>query len=248
MPDSRGATLILLAAVLACGCAAAPTPDRPAASSQTAEVLGGMRCLFHRPAAYESRPDWPVILFLHGAGERGRDVELVRREALPRILETLPDFPFVVVSPQEEKDRPWTADGLAALLDEVVSRYRVDRARVYATGLSSGAVTALELAIRYPRKIAAVAAVTASAIPSGLCAMKDVPVWIFHNAGDERVPVSRAKRLARELESCGAVVELTIYPRDGHDAWTETYQRQDLYEWMLSHRKTSPSPSGRGPG
>jgi predicted peptidase len=196
----------------------------------------GARYLLHRPAAYESRADWPVILFLHGAGERGRRVELVKREGLPRILETLPDFPFVVVSPQEEKDRRWTADGLAALLDEVASRYRVDRARVYATGLSSGAVAALELAIRYPRKIAAVAAVTASAIPSGLCAMKDVPAWIFHNAGDERVPVSRAKRLARELESCGGDVEITLYPRDGHDAWTETYRRQDLYEWFLEHR------------
>jgi predicted peptidase len=184
-----------------------------------------------------------VILFLHGAGERGRDVELVKREGLPRILETLPDFPFVVVSPQEEKDHRWTADGLAALLDDVASRYRVDRARVYATGLSSGAVAALELAIRHPEKIAAVAAVTASEIPSGLCAMKDVPVWIFHNAGDEHVPAGRAKRLARELESCGGDVELTIYPRDGHDAWTETYRRQDLYDWMLRHHRRTPSPS-----
>jgi predicted peptidase len=235
MSDSRGATLVL-AAVLACGCAAAPTPAPPGASGQTAEVFGGMRCLLHLPAAYSSRPDWPVILFLHGAGERGRDVELVKREGLPRILKTLPDFPFVVVSPQEEKDRRWTADGLAALLDEVASRFRVDRARVYATGLSSGAVAALELAIRYSQKIAAVAAVTGSEIPSGLCAMKDVPVWIFHNAGDEHVPAGRAKRLARELEQCGDKdVKLTVYPRDGHDAWTETYRRQDLYEWFLKH-------------
>jgi predicted peptidase len=235
MSDSRGATLVL-AALLAYGCATAPTSVPAAAGGQTAEVSGGARYLLHLPAAYESRPDWPVILFLHGAGERGRDVGLVKREGLPRILETLPDFPFVVVSPQEEKDRRWTADGLGGLLDEVASRYRVDRARVYATGLSSGAVAALELATRYPRKIAAVAAVTASAIPSGLCAMKDVPAWIFHNAGDERVPVSRAKRLARELESCGGDVEITLYPRDGHDAWTETYRRQDLYEWFLEHK------------
>jgi predicted peptidase len=234
MPDSRGATLVL-AAVLACGCTAARTPALPAADSQTAEACGGMRCLLHLPAAYESRADWPVILFLHGAGERGRDVELVKREGLPHILETLPDFPFVVVSPQEEKDRRWTADRLAALLDDVASRYRVDRARVYATGLSSGAVAALELAIHHPERIAAVAAVTASEIPSGICAMKDVPVWIFHNAGDEHVPAGRAKRLARELESCGGDVELTVYPRDGHDAWTETYRRQDLYEWFLKH-------------
>ena len=230
------ASAFLACALLACGCAGAPVA-RPAASRQTAQESGGIRYLLHLPAAYESRTDWPVILFLHGAGERGRDLELVKREALPRILETLPDFPFVVVSPQEEKEHRWTADGLTALLDEVGSRYRVDPARVYATGLSSGAVAALELAIRHPEKIAAVAAVSASAIPDDLCAMKKVAVSILHNAGDERVPVSRAKKLARELESCGSDVELIVYPRDGHDAWTETYRRRELYEWFLRHRK-----------
>ena len=236
MSDLRGVALFLTA-VLACGCAAAPTPAPAAGRRQTAQESGGTRYLLHLPAAYESRADWPVILFLHGKGERGRDVELVKREGLPRILKTLPDFPFVVVSPQEEKDRLWTPEALAALLDDVAARYRADRGRVYATGLSTGATMALELAIRYPWKVAAVAAVTATGIPSGLCAMRDVPVWIFNNGGDDRVPASRAKKLARGLEECGAAVELTLYPREGHDAWTETYRRRHLYEWFLKHRR-----------
>jgi predicted peptidase len=236
MSDSRGVAL-LLAAVLASGCAAVPTPAPAAGRSQTARESGGTRYLLHLPAAYEGGADWPLILFLHGAGERGRDVELVKREGLPRILETLPDFPFVVVSPQEEKDHRWTPAALAALLDDVAVRYRVDRGRVYATGLSTGATAALELAIRYPWMVAAVAAVTATGIPSGLCAMRDVPVWIFNNGGDDRVPASRAKKLARGLEECGAPVELTLYQREGHDAWTETYRRRHLYEWFLKHRR-----------
>jgi dipeptidyl aminopeptidase/acylaminoacyl peptidase len=78
--------------------------------------------------------------------------------------------------------------------------------------------------------------------------MKPVPTWILQNAGDERVPATRATRLARELRRCGnAEVIVTLYPREGHDAWTETYRRRDLYEWMLRHR-SSPSSSGRGPG
>jgi predicted peptidase len=233
MPDSRAVTF-LLAALLACGCAAAP-PPRQTVRGQSVEEGAGIRYLLHLPAAYESRSEWPLILFLHGAGERGSDVELVKREGLPHILDTLPDFPFVVVSPQETKDHRWAPDALSALLDEVASRYRVDPARVYATGLSSGAVAALELAIRHPERIAAVAAASTSAIPPDLCGMKNVAVWIFHNAGDERVPSARANRLARGLEACGGEVRLTIYPRDGHDAWTETYRRRDLYEWMLSH-------------
>lgn len=241
MSDSRGAAL-LICAVLACGCAAAPVA-RAKASRQTAQESAGIRYLLHLPAAYESRTDWPVVLFLHGAGERGRDLELVKREGLPRILETLPDFPFVVVSPQEEKDRLWKTDALAALIEYISSRYRVDPSRIYATGLSSGATAALALAIRHPEKIAAVAAVTPNAIPSDVCAMKHVAVSIFHNAGDERVPPSRSKFLARELERCGARdVKLTIYPRDGHDAWTETYRRQELYEWFLTRARTRINP------
>jgi predicted peptidase len=247
----RNARLLVLFAAFACAgaCASAPAIAPPPASRQTAQESRGTRYLLHRPAAYELRSDWPVILFLHGAGERGRDLEIVKREGLPHILETLPDFPFVVVSPQEEKGRLWTADELAALVDEVVARDRVDAGRIYVSGLSSGATAALALAIHHPEKVAAAVAVSVSDVPPELCAMKDVPVWILHNAGDERVPAARAKKLARELERCGGrEVKLTVYPREGHDAWTETYRRQDLYDWMLLHRNPSPSSSGRGPG
>jgi predicted peptidase len=246
MPDSRAVALVFSTA-LACACAAALRAPSSSPLRQTAHEAAGQRSLLHFPAAYGSRSDWPLILFLHGGGERGRDLDLVRREGLPRILETLPDFPFVVVSPQEEKRNAWRPDRLAALLDEVLRSGRVDPSRVYATGLSSGAVAALELAIRYPGRIAAVVPISAHVIPDGLCRMKDVPAWIFHSAGDERIPFTRAEKLAGELEACGGEVRLTIYEKRDHDAWTETYRRKDLYDWMLHHR-SSPSPSGKGPG
>jgi predicted peptidase len=248
MPDSR-AVAVALSTALACACTAASSAPVSPPLRQTAHEAASQRYLIHLPRAYESRSDWPLILFLHGAGERGRDLALVAREGLPRILETLPDFPFVVVSPQEERDRHWTPDALAALVVEVAARLRVDASRVYATGLSTGATAALDLAIRHPEMIAAVAAVTATSIPRGLCGMKDVPVWIFNNEGDERVPASRARKLAHGLERCGGrgEVRVTIYPREGHDAWTETYRRKELYDWMLRHR-SSPSPPGEGRG
>ena len=238
MPDWRAAVLVLSTALF-CACAPASAPVR-LPGRQTAQERAGFRYLLHLPETYESRADWPVILFLHGAGERGRDLDLVTREALPRILETLPDFPFVVVSPQEETGRLWTPEALGGFLDEVTANYRVDRTRVYVTGLSTGATMALELAIRNSARIAAIAAVSPTRIPSALCAMKDVPVWIFQNTGDERVPPSRVKKLARELEGCGGSgeVKLTMYPREGHDAWTEAYRSQDLYDWFLKHRRS----------
>lgn len=239
MPDSRAVALVFSTA-LACACTAAPRTPSSSPLRQTAHEAAGQRYLLHLPAAYESRSDWPLILFLHGAGERGRDLALIAREGLPRILETLPDFPFVVVSPQEERDRRWTPEALAVLVDDVATRLSVDASRVYATGLSTGATAALDLAIRHPEKVAAVAAVTATSIPRALCGMKDVPAWIFNNGGDERVPAARARKLARGLERCGGrgEVKVTIYPREGHDAWSETYRRKDLYDWFLKYAKT----------
>jgi len=236
MTDPRTATL-LLSAALTLGCATPPVAA-PAAS-QTEQLAAGLRYLLHLPAGYESRTAWPLILFLHGDGERGDDLALIKREGLPRILETLPDFPFVVVSPQLPRRGRWSVKSLGAVLDEILARYRVEPGRIYVTGLSSGAVTSLEMAIRYPGRFAAVAAVTASEIPDGLCGMKDVPAWIFHNAGDERVPAGRAKRLVRALEACGGEARFTLFPRDGHDAWTETYRHQELYDWLLAHRLRS---------
>jgi len=241
MTDSRAATLLLstaLASVIACS-AAAPRVPSPAARRQSEETGAGQRYLLHLPAAYDDRPAWPLILFLHGAGERGDDLTLVLREGLPHLLETLPDFPFIVVSPQETHARRWTPDGLAALLDDVADTYRVDRGLVYVSGLSSGATAALELAIHHPDRIAAVAPVAFTAIPTDLCRMKDVPSWIFHNAGDERVPEGRAKKLAAELKACGGSgdVKLTIFPVEGHDAWTEAYRTHELYEWLIRQRR-----------
>jgi predicted peptidase len=246
MTDPRAVALVFSTA-LAGACIAASSAPSSAPLRQTAHETAGLRYLLHLPTKSESRSDWPLILFLHGAGERGRDLALVAREGLPRILETLPDFPFVVVSPQEEKRNAWRPERLAALLDVVRRTARVDPSRVYVTGLSSGAVAALELAMRYPGRIAAVVPISAHVIPDGLCRMKDVPAWIFHSAGDERIPFTRAEKLARALEACGGEVRLTIYEKRDHDAWTEAYRRKDLYDWMLRHR-SSPSPSGRGPG
>lgn len=234
MTDSRAAAWFVCA-VLLCGCVSRPVPPPPAPRAE--REAAGFRHLLHRPRAYESRQKWPLILFLHGDGERGDDLALVRREGLPRILDTLPDFPFVVVSPQLERRRSWSAEALGDVLDEVVAANRVDPDRIYVTGLSSGASASLEMAILYPGRFAAVAAVTSSKVPAGLCGMKEVPVWIFHNSGDERIPAGRAKRLVRALEACGGEVRFTLFPRDGHDAWTEAYRTQELYDWFLAHRR-----------
>jgi predicted peptidase len=228
----RGAAAAVL--LVCAGCATAPPPPRPGRQCEVRFETAGP-ALVYLPEEYDrSSARWPLILFLHGAGERGADLALVKREGLPRMLERLSRFPFVVVSPQCPPGKNWSVEDLMHLLDDVEGRYRVDPGRTIVTGLSSGAVASLELAILHPGRFAAVVAVAPHRIPPDLCGMRDVPLALYQNAGDDRVPVALSRRLAGELEKCGGRVVLTIYPAEGHDAWTDAYADGRLYDWLLS--------------
>src|SRR4030066_1336392 len=116
--------------------------------------------LLFLPEGYENKQQrWPMILFLHGAGERGNDLNLVKKHGLPKIIEQQKDFPFIVVSPQCPQGQWWTekVEVLINLLDEIVNRYNVDTERIYLTGLSMGGYGTWTLAAAYPERFAAIA-------------------------------------------------------------------------------------------
>ncbi len=209
------------------------------------EGAGAMGYLLFLPAAYGENGHlrWPLILFLHGAGERGSDLERLRGHGLTRILEERADsFPFVVVSPQCPAETRWVdhLDTLSALLDEVVRTHAIDEQRVYLTGMSMGGAGAWALALRYPDRFAAVAPICGprlrqAEIAERMHVLRDTPVWVFHGAKDEVVPLEHSMAMADALERAGGNVRLTVYPEAGHDAWTETYANPALYEWFLQH-------------
>lgn len=180
---------------------------------------------------------WPLILFLHGAGERGDDLEKVKVHGLPKIVEEQRGFPFIVVSPQCPEDEWWSSDLLNALLDEVIASYAVDEDRVYVTGLSMGGFGTWSLAIDRPERLAAVAPICGGGIPLLAGRMKSVPAWVFHGALDEVVPLQRSEQMVNALREAGGEVKFTVYAQAGHDAWTETYANPELYAWFLEHRR-----------
>lgn len=203
------------------------------------ELPGGrqMRYLLYRPEEYaEARDSWPLILFLHGGGEAGEKLSMVRREGLPRLLEHRRRMPFVVVSPLSPR-KAWSIPDLLLFLDGVERVHRVDPERVSVTGLSTGALAAWRLAIAAPDRVAAIAPVTLHRVPEDLCRMKAIPVWAFHNARDTRASFRVMKKAVQIFRACGGDARLTIYPAEGHDAWTATYNRADLYVWLLTHRR-----------
>jgi predicted peptidase len=205
---------------------------------------GRLDYLLFLPRRYAERRRWPLILFLHGSGERGDDLELVKRHGVPRVVEDDPSLPFVAISPQCPAGGRWHLylKTLGALLDDAAARYAVDPDRICLTGLSMGGYGTWHLAARYPDRFAAIAPICGGGLrsrgfPEKARALRGVPVWAFHGARDANVPVEETQRLVDVLRDCGGDVRLTIYPDAGHDAWTRTYADPRLFEWMLAQRR-----------
>jgi predicted peptidase len=200
-----------------------------------------MGYLLFKPREYEQQNGrlWPLILFLHGAGETGDDPRIVVRTGLPAYLERV-NIPFVVVSPQCPQRSSWQlqTDMLRLLLEEVVDSLRVDPTRVYLTGISMGGAGAWIMGSRYPEMFAAMAPICGYGpqylgFPDRVCALNETPVWVFHGARDEIVPPQSSRILVETLRSCGGSVRFTVYPDLGHDSWTRTYENPELYTWFL---------------
>ncbi len=187
--------------------------------------------------ATDTTTQFPLVVFLHGGGEVGTDLELVKKHGLPKLIAEGQSFPFVLVAPQNPRDQLWD-DALAlAVLDRAMATHRIDPDRVYLTGLSRGGFGTWRLAIQHPDRFAAIAPVCGGGVPDYAQRLKDVPVWAFHGAKDRVIPLSRTVAMVEALLAAGGNVKLTVYPEAGHDSWTETYNNPALYDWLLQQSR-----------
>jgi predicted peptidase len=254
MLNSRRSLVLLLAVLAALGAChrevssqeeSASSTGRPGAPGMQqaarleVEVSLTMDYLLFLPQDYEKKDSWPLMLFLHGAGERGDDLELVKKHGPPKIVETKKDFPFILVSPQCPSRRWWDAGELTALLDDVVAKYHVDEDRIYVTGLSMGGFGTWSLAARTPDRFAAIVPICGGGETHWTRRFAHLPVWVFHGAKDKVVSPKRSEEMVEALKKHGGNVQLTIYPEAGHDSWTETYDSPELYEWLLRQKRGS---------
>ena len=185
----------------------------------------------------QSRKKFPLILFLHGSGERGTDLNKVKKHGLAKIVEQQPDFPCIVVSPQCPDGTWWPTEMLAVLLDEIEKNYRIDKKRIYVTGLSMGGFGTWQLAIENPDRFAAIAPVCGGGNPHLVHKIKHVPVWVFHGAKDDVIPIERSREMVSALRKAGSRPKFTVYPKAKHDSWTPTYENKQLYKWLLKHSR-----------
>lgn len=219
----------------------APGHQQALTLEASGEASQQTRFLLFLPQSYgqDAGKKWPLIVFLHGSGERGDDINQVKKHGPPKMLDEQPDFPFIVASPQAAANTDWSSASVNALVDELVRQLAVDVNRIYLTGLSRGGHGTWAIAADRPERFAAIAPVCGVSDPAKACALKGVPVWAFHGEDDEVVSLASDARMVDAVRACGGAVKFTVYPGVGHDAWSPTYANPALFEWFLQHSLSS---------
>ena len=196
--------------------------------------------LLYLPNDYQrNKQDYPLVLFLHGKGERGDDLEKIKIHGIPKRVDEGIKFPFICIAPQcpDEGywDRPEYVSSLISLLKEVENNYRVDSKRIYGTGLSMGGLGTLAIALKNPTLFSAIIPVCGGAKMENIQRLSQLPIWLFHGDRDDVHPVNNSIIIFQALSSVNDQVFLTVYGGVDHDSWTQTYENHDIYNWMLNY-------------
>jgi predicted peptidase len=258
---------LFLALLLTTGCALPQTDPRLAWSGETGFLnrTVAVDSVLHRyqvylPADYAPDRPWPVIIFLHGAGERGENGMMQTQVGLGPAIRLHPErWPAVVIFPQLPSDGNWntSTEPLAIqALDQTMSEFHIDPDRVYLTGLSMGGYGSLFLAGRHPQMFAALVPICPSvgyyrgypflhgnhldaSLQGTAEAVRTLPVWLFHGEEDTVFPVEISRSLHHQLDSLGADVRFTSYPGTGHNAWDAAYADSTLIAWLFEQKRPS---------
>ncbi len=225
-----------------------PSPIKSATFDWKVSRNGELKYLLYLPPGYDPSGSkrWPLMLFLHGSGERGTDVQRVAVHGPLSLVKQGTNFPFIIVAPQCPNEQIWKNEPLLQLLDQTEKAYAVDTKRVYLTGLSMGGYGTWALGLAHPERFAALVPICGGGNMIDVVLgprdkpdeFKRLPIWAFHGAKDDVVPVSESERMVGQLQKLGVKnVKLTIYPEANHNSWTETYKNPEVYEWLLKQSR-----------
>lgn len=202
------------------------------------KFIGKLGYLLHIP---ENLPKdgRKLMVFLHGAGERGDDLDKVKVNGVPKLLDEGKDIPAVVICPQCPSDIVWTNIVFAVkeLIDKTVEEFDIDKNCITITGLSMGGFGTWEMGLTYPDLFAAIAPVCGGGMSWRTALLRDVPVWAFHGDADNVVPIKNSLEMVDAVNANGGNAKLTIFHDVEHDSWTPAYSETTVIDWLLQQRK-----------
>lgn len=233
---------LTMAALAMGGGASAQAPVTLPEQTQVPAVRAGdypFNLFVPRGYGANKRQRWPLMIFLHGSGERGSDLAQVTKWGPPHVVAAHPGTPLLIVSPQLPAGSNWDVVTLDRLLADIRKRYRVDDARIYLTGLSLGGMATWRWALARPTLFAAIAPVAARTPTEEACRLRDLPIWAFHGDDDTPVPMRGNVDMVDAVRACGGTIKprLTIYPATNHNSWTPAYDDPALWRWFSEQRR-----------
>ena len=194
------------------------------------------------PKDYDATKQYPLVLFLHGAGERGDDLDVASRHGfMKHVREEDADYPFIFLAPQCPFDKYWGCftESLLAFLDDMMAKLPIDRERVYLTGLSMGGTGTWMLAMAAPERFAAIAPICGSGICWNIDPIVDLPVCMYHGDCDAIVPIEESITMLKAINRRGGKATLHILNGVGHNEWDVAYAGNALIDWLFQHKKES---------
>ncbi len=210
-------------------------------AQQTAQIFTWQTgYLLSLPEGYQSdtAKKWPLLFFLHGSGESGTDIEKVKVNGPPKLVAAGKHFPFIIVSPQaQDAGTGWVPEDLHRLLDYIKQTYRVDDSRIYLTGLSMGGFGTWAFAMKHPEEFAAIIPICGGGDSAEAWKLRHIPIWCFHGALDNVVPVARDEQMVEAAKRFNPSVRFTVYPDANHNSWERTYNNDSVYAWLLGQTR-----------
>ena len=196
--------------------------------------------LLDLPKDYDEKTGWPLLVFLHGYGQSGDDLQIVRENGPPKLFGEGKQFPFVLASPQCPTGFYWRGNVIMGMIDHLIENYSIDPNRIYLTGLSMGGYGTWQISHEYPERFAAVAPICGGGLfvsPYFMDRLKNLPVWAFHDKRDDVIPYQESVSMVEGVTAADGNAKLTTFDEGKHNISEEAYNNDELYDWFLKHSK-----------
>lgn len=195
--------------------------------------------LLYLPKDYYNHKDsFPLIIYLHGGSQRGNDLNKLKTFGLPYLIDKGNNYDFIIASPQCSENTFWSViDWFDSLYLDLTAKYRIDKQRIYVTGISMGGFGTWQAAMDYPDKIAAIIPLCGGCNDSTeICKINKLPIWTFHGTADSMITINETERLVSRLQKCKGNIKFTRLENAGHGI-QDIYERQEIYDWLKNQKK-----------